>query len=331
MANYYNNVERLVTDSDYTESLLNVEESKYAQSAWQQFLKGTTEQFQSESEALEQQSQINLSQAYANYARGQMAIKSAEELGTGFREQLTETATQSLAQEQQAITQSMTKDYSKLLSEYTGTIMGEAEKVETSLKKLDELALRYGEEELELDTRDVIRSIEDETESERGQLFYDRVFNTIRTTEELDKGGEDFADFLLREGGEELYNFYYQNQDLARGLIGGLETSEFNVERESRVETLNKIETLKETRNVVDTVSIPRKGEIPDRMVSSVTGKVYIKDKYIFEKYQRNVALNLANTLSEMAPNAIKNDIIEYNGTPYLYLGKKVFIELKEK
>lgn len=217
------------TASDYAEAVKQYNKDAQGVSDWERyFLQPTQQAFETAASQVQQQTQYDISGAYANYLKSQRNIAQQSQLGTGFKEQVSQ---QLRDQYSSAFEQAKTEEaqqLTELQSEYQDTLATNEEALLQQgerLAALEQAIYNYAG----VDASKLGLSVEqgglgyyttDEsgvtTLTDRGKAFFDEQLNTIG------ESGTSFSDWLYKTDSE-LYDFYTSNPDLAKQLIGGLE------------------------------------------------------------------------------------------------------------
>ena len=229
------------TASDYAEAVKQYNKDAQGVSDWERyFLQPTQQAFETAASQVQQQTQYDISGAYANYLKNQRNIAQQSQLGTGFKEQVSQ---QLRDQYSSAFEQAKTEEaqqLTELQSEYQDTLATNEEALlqqGEQLAALEQAIYNYAG----VDTSKLGLSVEqgglgyyttDEsgvtTLTDRGKAFFDEQLNTIG------ESGKSFSDWLYQTDSE-LYDFYTSNPDLAKQLIGGLEPGDVKFTDEERI------------------------------------------------------------------------------------------------
>ena len=229
------------TASDYAEAVKQYNKDAQGVSDWERyFLQPTQQAFETAASQVQQQTQYDISGAYANYLKNQRNIAQQSQLGTGFKEQVSQ---QLRDQYSSAFEQAKTEEaqqLTELQSEYQDTLATNEEALlqqGEQLAALEQAIYNYAG----VDTSKLGLSVEqgglgyyttDEsgvtTLTDRGKAFFDEQLNRIG------ESGKSFSDWLYQTDSE-LYDFYTSNPDLAKQLIGGLEPGDVKFTDEERI------------------------------------------------------------------------------------------------
>ena len=229
---------RVASGSDYAKLQKTANKNVEGVSQWEQyFLQPLQESFETAGKQISAQTSYDISGAYANYKKQQLNLLQNQALGTGFKEQAG----------------------ASLLSQYQ-TAFGEAKAEETS--KLTTLAQQYqkslAEEESRLLKRgqqfaDIEKAIYDFRGVDMSKLEDLGYYKNIDGVYQLTEAGKDLIDETLNLGivsddgktvsrfsdyiyetQPELYDFYTQNIEDIRELVGGLSRSDTAYSKEER-------------------------------------------------------------------------------------------------
>lgn len=229
------------TASDYAEAVKQYNKDAQGVSDWERyFLQPTQQAFETAASQVQQQTQYDISGAYANYLKTQRNIAQQSQLGTGFKEQVSQQLRdqyssafeQAKTEEAQQLTELQT-EYQDILATNEEALLKQGEQ----LASLEQAIYNYAG----VDTSKLGLSVEqgglgyyttDEsgvtTLTDRGKAFFDEQLNTIG------ESGTSFSDWLYQTDSE-LYDFYTSNPDLAKQLIGGLESGDVKFTDEERI------------------------------------------------------------------------------------------------
>lgn len=229
---------RVASSSDYAKLQKTANKNIEGVSQWEQyFLQPLQESFETAGKQITEQTNYDISGAYANYKKQQLNLLQNQALGTGFKEQAG----------------------TNLLSQYQ-TAFGEAKAEETS--KLTTLAQQYqkslAEEESRLLKRgqqfaDIEKAIYDFRGVDMSKLEDLGYYENIDGAYQLTEAGKDLIDETLNLGivsddgktvsrfsdyiyetKPELYDFYTKNIEDIRELVGGLSRSDTAYSKEER-------------------------------------------------------------------------------------------------
>lgn len=229
------------TASDYAEAVKQYNKDAQGVSDWERyFLQPTQQAFETAASQVQQQTQYDISGAYANYLKSQRNIAQQSQLGTGFKEQVSQQLRdqyssafeQAKTEEVQQLTE-LQSEYQDILATNEEALLQQGEQ----LAALEQAIYNYAG----VDTSKLGLSVEqgglgyyttDEsgvtTLTDRGKAFFDEQLNTIG------ESGTSFSDWLYKTDSE-LYDFYTSNPDLAKQLIGGLELGDVKFTDEERI------------------------------------------------------------------------------------------------
>ena len=229
------------TASDYAEAVKQYNKDAQGVSDWERyFLQPTQQAFETAASQVQQQTQYDISGAYANYLKNQRNIAQQSQLGTGFKEQVSQQLRdqyssafeQAKTEEAQQLTE-LQSEYQDILATNEEALLQQGEQ----LAALEQAIYNYAG----VDTSKLGLSVEqgglgyyttDEsgvtTLTDRGKAFFDEQLNTIG------ESGTSFSDWLYRTNSD-LYDFYTSNPDLAKQLIGGLKPGDVKFTDEERI------------------------------------------------------------------------------------------------
>lgn len=198
-------------------------------SLWDQFLTGQQTYYQGLGQQAQDVYAYDISQAYSNYKKQQLQYQMSEQLGSGFKEQISselladyESAYGDIKAKETSALSDIDQAYQKALAE------GEAQFAQYGeyAKQLETYLLDYARENTNMFDYDVTR--DDVLYKQTGVDEYGNI--TYETTDYysdmIDKilhgAGSGFEDYL-KINDEELYDIYLKNQDLYNAVVGGLE------------------------------------------------------------------------------------------------------------
>lgn len=229
------------TASDYAEAVKQYNKDAQGVSDWERyFLQPTQQAFETAASQVQQQTQYDISGAYANYLKSQRNIAQQSQLGTGFKEQVSQQLRdqyssafdQAKTEEVRQLTELQT-DYQDILATNEEALLQQGER----LAALEQAVYNYaGVDTSKLGVTEADGGLEyyttDEngvtTLTDKGKAFFDEQFNTV------ENDGSSFSNWLYQTD-RELYDFYTSNPDLAKQLIGGLEPGDVKFTDEERI------------------------------------------------------------------------------------------------
>ena len=186
------------TLTDYTQSVKEYVPVGKKKSLWEEFFTGTTSQYQTLTQQTQDVYAYDISSAYANYKQQQLQLQMNQQLGEGFKQQL---STQLQSQYGSAFSDIKSQEasaLSKVNTEYLKDIAeGEEEfaKIGKQIKQLDKLVQEYEATKTTktaplgdiYDTTEDKYGVETKTLTEAGRLWYYKAMD------------ENFQDWLLSD------------------------------------------------------------------------------------------------------------------------------------
>lgn len=224
----------MVTDS-YTFNQLIKQYQKDAQgvSLWEKYLTGLSETYEQGEQAIQEKTGYDISGAYANYKKSQLNLLHNQKLGTGLKEQLSSDLQSSYASAYGELKSAEAEQIQKLQSSITSAYTSAEKQVAQSAEQLSKIT-DYLYEFGNIDT-----SLLEKSREAGGLGYFETSDGETRLTSYgkaglgalmyQGKDGKTFTDYLY-EADRDLYDWYMNNLDLARGTIAGFEpgTTSFN-------------------------------------------------------------------------------------------------------
>lgn len=276
--------------SQYTQALKEYKEEQGGISMWEQALKGLQSSYQPQIEQIQKSTTYDISQAYANYKKSQMALMRNQQIGSGLREKMVRDLSsaydasyaQARQQEAQTLAETQTAfatDVATLESQFAdyGEQLAALDKAIYEKVGADITRARLGKDEGGLghyETREdgVYLTAE-------GKSFYDKAFS------EITRGGEaptqSLEDYLLEQGEDELYKFYTSDPQRIRMLLGGEETADATM----TTDELSRVGAA-EAKKEYESLSAQQKASVKDASTYAEQEAVYTEAVQNTKKYQ---------------------------------------------
>lgn len=134
------------TLKDYTELVKEYTPKGQQTNLWEQFLTGTSQQYQTAAKQVQDVYAYDISQAYANYKQQQLQLQMNEQLGTGFKQHLSSQLKEEYGSAYSDIKTQELSALGDVAAQYQSAIAtGEKEfsKIGTQIKQLDRLIQEY--------------------------------------------------------------------------------------------------------------------------------------------------------------------------------------------
>ena len=123
--------------------------------------------------------------------------------------------------------------------------------------------------------------------TERGVDFFDELLNKGIVSEDVDEKGNpvhtSFRDYLLEQDEQELYDFYTQNYDIIKQLVGGLESGDVSYSRDERnIAKKDYVAAVDEKRKTI--ANIYGIGQIQNNKIQLFDTEYSLGDKVFFHR-----------------------------------------------
>ena len=261
--------------SDYTELVKEYIPKGQKTSLWDQFLTGTSQQYQTLTQQAQDVYAYDISQAYANYKQQQLQLQMNQQLGEGFKRQV---GSQLQSQYGSAFSDIKTQEATalgKIGEQYTADILAGqkeftqlGEQARTFEKLISEYATSINKtlpENAYKTTKDEQTGVITKELTDYVRLWYYEILDDPRFQDWI--LSEESASDLDLEDREAFYEAYRQNPELYRSVVAGL-TSEFDYE-----ETKNRLELEAQTQAIESLTTATNNTRFQDYVKPITTGK----------------------------------------------------------
>lgn len=227
---------RITTASDYAQLAKEYRRPNQRQSLWEQFFTGVEQTYGGLTQQAQETASYDISQAYANYKQQQLQLQMNEQLGEGFKQQMSE-----------QLQSAYGTAYSDIKSQEASTLYDiETQKAKTlqageerfaalgeQLRTYDKLISEYAElakiarpENATTVTQDE-RGILTEELTDYGRLWYSDVLNAASSEGTFDKWllSETSLSDIDYEDRVAVYEAYKQNPELFRQQVAGIDAN----------------------------------------------------------------------------------------------------------
>lgn len=254
--------------SDYQELINQYNTKAEGISKWVDMFKAPLQQnynslqqnYNSTVDGVRQQSRVDISNAFANYKNSLLQTEMATNIGTGMRDVITSGLQDSMTNSMSAIKanevnllgtafNNYNKDVNTLDSRVQSSIKSSAD----NLKKLEEAVYKFNNIDYNtLKSENYYDANTDGTYSinDKSKELFDKTFNE----------GDSFINFLQGED-QDLFEFFQDNKNMARELIGGLDPTD---DKYSKEERYFGMDTKKQIQQLA-TATIDGGGNVSDR------------------------------------------------------------------
>lgn len=323
------------TASDYAALLKEYQAKQAGVKKWEDIF---LQPYQTAAEQVSTQTQYDISGAFAQYKKSQLSAMQNMQLGTGFKEQIASdlasqygSAYSQLKQEEVSQLGQLQTSYLQTLAQQEEALIEQGEQFAELENKMFEFAgitrtqaeSEYGAELGSEGTG--LGYFENKGEgvyniTERGVDFYDELLNLGVATGEKDKEGnkiyKSFRDYLLEQEENELYDFYTQNSDIVKQLVGGLESGDVSYDSNERnIELKNIIDSFKtKYKEYYNEEKQFESSEVEKNYYKSMSKIANMKNQ---TNKDRNVSKTLKNNIKNVVPNIkidIDNDVVAHEG-----------------
>lgn len=317
--------------SDYTELVKEYTPMGQKVGLWEQFLTGTSQQYQTLTQQTQDVYAYDISSAYANYKQQQLQLQMNQQLGEGFKQQL---GTQLQSEYGSAYRDIKTQEATvlgKIGEQYTADILAGqkefaalGEQARTFEKLISEYATSINKtlpENAYKTTKDEQTGVITKELTDYGRLWYNEILDDSRFQDWI--LSEESASALDLEDREAFYEAYRQNPELYRSVVAGL-SPEFNpTETEERLER-------EETTQLVEDV----KSKISNKSPLNITSLSKNQLSSLKANIERNPTLVSKHTHSSYNYNNKKGESLtdDYGHTWYIKKQKEFDVrDMSEK
>lgn len=315
-----------------------------------------------------QAANYDISQAYANYKKQQLSLLSNKALATGFKEDVSsdlksayESSRYKTESELGSKLDILGQKYQKELENRYGVMGEEAKKLSQIERGLYEF-INQGKEAkdqiLESDLEKLGYYKQGELD-EYGRPVYEITDEGRALLEEAmygaDRIGEkSYYNYLRENYGDELADYYLENQGTVNELIAGLPSEQRSVSGKYSITPLEYKKELQQSRKersgnikaILNDVELDKAGNntltYKDAYGNSKTININIKDKIqtllddnVYEAYgiqvtdtMRKQAYDLSHSLYNLDKTPKKGDVVEYDNNYYVYYKDDIWYRL---
>lgn len=314
--------------NSYKELAMQADKDAEGVSRWERlFLQPLEQKYNTMSQQINDKASYDISQAYANYKKQQQSLNLASNLGTGFKESVSDSLYDTYNQDYQLIRGNQMANLYELQDQKLAE-MEEADEAltafATNMSKIEDLIYQY---------KGINANNLTKNEADGGYGFYEykdgyytltdkgrNFFNeTLYNPDDLDK---TFSKYLYDED-EDLYNFYVQNQSDINEMIAGLDRDQrgFDAELSEKIKTEDYSKLVNEAKSRNDNISDV--GTLTDSWILKNASYNINGDVYRLAATTKSLDKELSSKIDRKG--LVRGDIVTYNGVKYMYDPKQTY------